>query len=82
MVPYSKTVTVLPLKEGFELLGIKWVPSLSISQAKDVTPYEVGDRGWKENLHTLTTGMYYLLVCTTLEIVIEDCRTMQIHKFS
>ncbi|CAG2255348.1 unnamed protein product [Mytilus edulis] len=62
MVPYSKTVTVLPLKEGFELLGIKWVPSLSISQAKDVTPYEVGDRGWKENLHTLTTEPALVLV--------------------
>ena len=33
-VPYSRTNPVSTLGEGFELLGVKWVPSLSIQQAK------------------------------------------------
>ncbi|XP_060073808.1 dynein axonemal assembly factor 8-like [Ylistrum balloti] len=62
MVPYSKTPISLPLAEGFELLGIKWVPSLTLSQAKEVTPYEVGDRQWKKNIHTLTDEPALILV--------------------
>ncbi|XP_033757946.1 uncharacterized protein LOC117340288 isoform X2 [Pecten maximus] len=62
MVPYSKTPMNLTLTEGFELLGIKWVPSLTLSQAKEVTPYEVGDRHWKKNIHTLTDEPALVLV--------------------
>ncbi|OWF38942.1 uncharacterized protein LOC110465662 [Mizuhopecten yessoensis] len=62
MVPFSKTPITLPLSEGFELLGVKWVPSLTLSQAKEVTPYEVGDRQWKKNIHTLTDEPALVLV--------------------
>jgi hypothetical protein len=58
MVPYGKLPSVVPLKEGFELLGMKWLSGLTTSQAKEVTPCEVGDRLWKENIHTLMSGKY------------------------
>lgn len=54
MVPYSKLHQVLPFVDCFELLGMKWLPCLSIGQAKEVTPYEVGDKYWKESLYALT----------------------------
>jgi hypothetical protein len=41
---------------GTELLGIKWLPSLSMSQAKELTPFEVGHKQWKASVHTLTLG--------------------------
>jgi hypothetical protein len=47
--------------EGFEILGIKWLPSLSNNQAKELTPYEIGDKHWKASIHTLTSGK--LSVC-------------------
>lgn len=55
MIPFGKLTTVVPLKEGFELLGMKWLPGLTTSQAKEVTPCEVGDRLWKDNIHTLVS---------------------------
>ncbi|XP_013420923.1 uncharacterized protein LOC106181165 isoform X1 [Lingula anatina] len=55
MTPYSKLPTAPLTQEGFELLGIKWLPSLSINQAKELTPYEVGDKQWKKSIHTLTS---------------------------
>ncbi|XP_046582634.1 dynein axonemal assembly factor 8-like [Haliotis rubra] len=54
LVPHSKTPVVSPLSTGFELLGLKWLPSLSLSQAREVTPFEVGDKQWRESIHTLT----------------------------
>lgn len=62
LVPYSKSPVISTVKDGFELLGIKWLPSLSMSQAKEVTPFEVGDRSWKENIHTLTSEPALVLV--------------------
>ena len=59
-VPYSKTPAILPFSEGLELLGLKWLPYLTPTQAKEVTPWEVGDRQWRESLHTLSTGTVYL----------------------
>ncbi|XP_052272728.1 dynein axonemal assembly factor 8-like isoform X2 [Dreissena polymorpha] len=53
MVPYSRQPASLPFLEGLELLGLKWLPRLSVTQAKEVTPCEVGDRLWKDSLHTL-----------------------------
>ena len=67
VVPYSKTPITLSLKDGLELLGLKWLPSLSRSQAREVTPYEVGDRPWKQSIHTLTSGKYvFVLTLSTL----------------
>nr|DBA19356.1 TPA: hypothetical protein GDO54_015207 [Pyxicephalus adspersus] len=42
--------------EGFEVLGLKWLPRLSRLQAKEITPYEVGDRHWQSNIEQLTTN--------------------------
>ncbi|XP_053408690.1 dynein axonemal assembly factor 8-like isoform X2 [Mercenaria mercenaria] len=55
MLPYSRHHQSLPFSDGLELLGMKWVPRLTVSQAKEVTPCEVGDRMWKDSLHTLAT---------------------------
>ncbi|XP_051878422.1 dynein axonemal assembly factor 8 isoform X2 [Pristis pectinata] len=46
---------------GFELLGLKWLPHLSRSQAKELTPYEVGDRHWQESIDCLVSSP--ALVC-------------------
>ncbi|XP_060589717.1 dynein axonemal assembly factor 8-like [Ruditapes philippinarum] len=55
MLPYSRHQQPLLFNDGLELLGMKWVPRLTVSQAKEVTPCEVGDRLWKDSLHTLAT---------------------------
>ena len=47
--------------EGFELLGLKWLPSLSNNQAKELTPFEVGDRGWRASIQSLTSGKATLI---------------------
>ncbi|KAL3885198.1 hypothetical protein ACJMK2_025289 [Sinanodonta woodiana] len=79
MLPYSRTPTSLPFTEGLELLGMKWIPSLSPTQAKEVTRYEVGDRLWKENLHTLTTEPALVLALrgvnafAKLSSVVQSC---------
>ncbi|KAJ1097248.1 hypothetical protein NDU88_002373 [Pleurodeles waltl] len=41
---------------GFELLGLKWLPSLSRSQAKEITPFEVGDRPWQQSIDQLVSS--------------------------
>ena len=40
----------------FELLGLKWLSKISIAVAKELTPYEVGDRSWRSSVHTLSSG--------------------------
>ncbi|XP_068100302.1 dynein axonemal assembly factor 8-like isoform X1 [Hyperolius riggenbachi] len=47
--------------EGFEVLGLKWLPNLSRLQAKEITPYEVGERLWQSNVEELTSNP--ALVC-------------------
>ncbi|XP_048817901.1 dynein axonemal assembly factor 8 isoform X4 [Lagopus muta] len=46
---------------GFELLGLKWLPRLTRRQAKEVTPFEVGDASWWRSLDTLMSNP--VLVC-------------------
>ena len=58
VVPYSRAGGMQTLPEGFELLGIKWLPSLSAQHAKQLTPYEVGDKQWKPSIQMLTSGSY------------------------
>lgn len=41
---------------GFELLGIKLVSSMTLHQAKEFTPYEIGDKLWQSSLKPLTSG--------------------------
>lgn len=62
VVPRGKVSSVVPLTDGLELLGMKWLPCLTATQAKEVTPYEAGDRLWKDNVHTLTTGRNFFLI--------------------
>ncbi|KAM5151804.1 dynein axonemal assembly factor 8-like, partial [Mantella aurantiaca] len=52
--------------EGFEVLGLKWLPSLSRLQAKEITPYEVGDRQWQSSIDQLTSNP--ALVCALRRI--------------
>eukprot|EP00057_Strongylocentrotus_purpuratus_P006231 XP_011660705.1 PREDICTED: uncharacterized protein LOC580349 isoform X3 [Strongylocentrotus purpuratus] len=42
--------------EGLELLGIKFLPSLTAFQAKELTPFEIGDRSWQPSVHTLVSN--------------------------
>lgn len=65
MLPYSRHHQSMPFTDGLELLGMKWVPGLSVSQAKEITPCEVGDRQWKNSLHTLANGWYLHVVLKT-----------------
>ncbi|XP_033096737.1 uncharacterized protein LOC117101002 isoform X3 [Anneissia japonica] len=41
---------------GVELLGFKWLPLLTSAQAKEITPFEVGDRHWHSSLKFLTAN--------------------------
>ncbi|XP_075035501.1 dynein axonemal assembly factor 8-like isoform X2 [Mixophyes fleayi] len=52
--------------QGFEVLGLKWLPCLSRLQAKEVTPYEVGDRPWQESVGQLTSTP--ALVCALRKV--------------
>ena len=56
MLPYSKTQSSTSVSEGFEVLGLKWLPSLNSQQARQLTPFEVGDKDWKSSVHALTSG--------------------------
>ncbi|XP_071503369.1 dynein axonemal assembly factor 8-like [Diadema antillarum] len=42
--------------EGLELLGIKFLPSLTTFQSKELTPFEVGDRSWQPSVHSLASS--------------------------
>ena len=60
LAPYSKSPETLTVKDtGFELLGLKWLASLRLQHAKELTPVEVGDHGWKTSIHNLTSGRTY-----------------------
>ncbi|XP_018416646.1 PREDICTED: uncharacterized protein LOC108790793 [Nanorana parkeri] len=52
--------------EGFEVLGLKWLPRLSRLQAKEITPYELGDRKWQSSIEQLTSKP--ALVCALRRI--------------
>ncbi|KAJ6657589.1 hypothetical protein lerEdw1_002304, partial [Lerista edwardsae] len=45
----------------FELLALKWLPHLTRIQAKEITPFEVGDKPWQASIATLMAGP--ALVC-------------------
>ncbi|KAF7659044.1 hypothetical protein LDENG_00004240 [Lucifuga dentata] len=40
---------------GFELLALKWLPALTRPQAKELSPYEVGEPLWCGSLDSLTS---------------------------
>ncbi|XP_062444303.1 dynein axonemal assembly factor 8 [Rhea pennata] len=51
---------------GFELLGLKWFPYLTRSQAREITPFEVGDVSWQRSIDTLMSNP--VLVCALRRI--------------
>lgn len=44
-----------------ELLGLKFVPTLTQLQAQELSPYEVGEQLWRHSLNVLTSAP--ALVC-------------------
>lgn len=48
-------------QDGFELLALKWLPTLSQQQAREVSPFEVGDTLWQSSLVSLAAAP--ALVC-------------------
>ena len=66
MMPHSSSMPPTSAREGFELLGLKWQPRLTSHQARQLTPFEVGNKAWKSSVHTLTSGKY---ACTSTEFV-------------
>ncbi|KAM6379269.1 dynein axonemal assembly factor 8 [Pluvialis apricaria] len=51
---------------GFELLGLKWLPHLTRHQAREITPFEVGDTFWQRSLDILMSNP--VLVCALRRI--------------
>ncbi|XP_040430157.1 uncharacterized protein C16orf71 homolog isoform X5 [Cygnus olor] len=51
---------------GFELLGLKWLPYLTRCQAREITPFEVGDTSWQRSLDRLMSNP--VLVCALRRI--------------
>ena len=57
VLPFSTKSPVTPvLPERPELLGLKWTPGLTMHQAKELSPYEVGDRRWRASVKQLASG--------------------------
>uniref|UniRef100_A0ACB8FKL9 Uncharacterized protein n=1 Tax=Sphaerodactylus townsendi TaxID=933632 RepID=A0ACB8FKL9_9SAUR len=42
--------------QEFELLALKWLPCLTRTQAKETTPFEVGDKLWHPSINTLVSS--------------------------
>ncbi|XP_066545119.1 dynein axonemal assembly factor 8 isoform X2 [Amia ocellicauda] len=67
------------VKEGFELLALKWLPVLSDPQACEVSPFEVGDQQWRGSLAALASAP--ALVCALRRVdafaflyrLLQDC---------
>ncbi|XP_052628942.1 dynein axonemal assembly factor 8 isoform X2 [Harpia harpyja] len=51
---------------GFELLSLKWLPRLTRRQAREITPFEVGDTSWQRSLDILMSNP--VLVCALRRI--------------
>ncbi|XP_053131635.1 dynein axonemal assembly factor 8-like isoform X2 [Hemicordylus capensis] len=66
----GKQETQTPVSEEseprFELLALKWLPCLTRVQAKEITPFEVGDKSWQTSLEVLMSGP--ALVCVLRRI--------------
>ena len=53
----------------WELLGMKSFPSLSLVQAREVTPYEVGDRSWLSSIKLLMSATVFACVLRGINII-------------
>ena len=57
------------LAGDWELLGLKSFPSLSLAQAREVTPYEIGDSSWLSNIKLLMSATVFVVVMRGLNII-------------
>lgn len=64
---------------GFELLGLKLLPSLSMHQAKEFTPCKIGDGLWKKSLHNLTAGPALVLALRGVNAFTRLRRSLDSH---
>ncbi|RUS90016.1 hypothetical protein EGW08_002203, partial [Elysia chlorotica] len=66
-----------------ELLGLKWSPGLTSHQAKELSPFEVGDRRWRASVKQLTSEPAMVLalrgvdIFTRLRPIIEQQQQQQ-----
>ncbi|XP_039248438.2 dynein axonemal assembly factor 8-like [Styela clava] len=67
---------------GFELIALKWLPSLNGMQANELTPYEVGTPAWHESIPILQSSPVMLCVLRRVNAfeVLEDA--MRIPRYS
>ena len=47
--------------QPLHILGTKWIPQLSTMYAKEVTPIEVGERGYRASVAELTSGPVFFI---------------------
>ncbi|GFO29901.1 nucleoside diphosphate kinase [Plakobranchus ocellatus] len=84
VLPFSTKSPVTPiLPERPELLGLKWTPGLTMHQAKELSPYEVGDRRWKSSVKQLASEPALALalrgvdIFSRLRLIIEQQQQQQ-----
>lgn len=65
---------------GFELLGLKLLPSLSMHQAKEFTPCKIGDALWKRSLQSLTSGPALVLALRGVDAFVRLQRFVKSHS--
>ncbi len=53
----------------WELLGLKSFPSLSLVQAREVTPYEIGDCSWLSSVKQLMSAVVFVCVLRGINII-------------
>ena len=58
-----------PIVGNWELLGAKSFPILSLVQAREVTPYEVGDRSWQSSVKRLMSAAVFVFVFRGINII-------------
>uniref|UniRef100_A0A670JHR1 Dynein axonemal assembly factor 8 n=1 Tax=Podarcis muralis TaxID=64176 RepID=A0A670JHR1_PODMU len=62
----AQTPVLEDLDLPFELLTLKWLPHLTRIQAKETTPFEVGDKRWQTSIDSLMSSP--ALVCVLRRI--------------
>lgn len=67
------------IAEGWELLGIKSFPCLSLSQAREVTPYEIDDDFWQHNIKRLTSSTVFACVLRGVNMINRVRDFMNVH---
>lgn len=47
-------------EDRFELLALKWLPTLSWQQAQELSPFEVGERQWHRSVVSLVSSPAFI----------------------